>query len=172
MKYSKKAGKDNIILLIVGIIFAIAGISFLIALATGASINCLWFGLGFFAAGALLSAFAISQIVLVNKCKKLYNDPNAFVADAKFVKSVLVGYSTRSVGVAGIDVPTSINVYKKIVYEYTDETGTQQKVKSPLKYVPAQAKFLEEKGTFKIKCKGKLSVIIEDLPDEKARYNV
>ena len=74
--------------------------------------------------------------------------------------------------VGKINVPTSLNVYKKIIYTYTDENKIQQTCKSVLSYTSNQVQHLQNKGTFKIKCKGNLSAIIEELPAQNKNFNI
>ena len=172
MKGARGAESSTILLLVAGVLFIAGGVFSVVAYAKGASDIMIWVAVGCFALAALCLTFGILRLVKVNKCKALIEDPNAYTTEAKFIKSVMVSYSTRSVGVGNIDVPTSINVYKKVVYEYADENGNYQKVKSVFKYFPKQVDFLKEKGTFKIKCKGKLSAIMEEMPDDNSRFNI
>ena len=94
--------------------------------------------------------FGILRALSIKKYKALYNDPNAHVTNAKFVKAKMSSYSSKSVGVGPVNVPTSINVYKKIIYTYTDETGVEHTATSTMSYTPNQVKHLEGWGTFKI----------------------
>lgn len=172
MNKSSDANNKPALILFLGILFLLGGgacavFGFL------KSINVLGIaGLVLLAVGALVFVFGIIRAIKIKKYKALYNDPNARVTDAKFVKAKMSSYSTKSIGVGMIDVPTSINVYKKIIYTYTDENGVEHTVTSLMSYTPNQVRHLESLGTFKIKCAGKDSAIIEDIPDENKHFNL
>ena len=121
--------------------------------------------------GLAIFIYSIINLIKVNKCLKLMKNPLAYETTATFIKIKDAGSTTTSVGVNGVEVPTSINVYKKVVYEYTDQLGTNHTVTSTLKYVRIQAEHLQKLGKFKIKCNGALSVITEELPQPKSNYN-
>lgn len=123
-------------------------------------------------AGVIFVVYGSLRLVKLTKSKRLKNDPNAFVTDATFIKANFSSYSSSSIGVGGIAIPTSLNVYKKITYEYVDEMGEKHVVKSNLSYFPKQIEYLQRKGTFKIKCCGKYSEIIEELPEVNSTFNL
>ena len=118
--------------------------------------------------GLIFAVYGTIRLFKLNKAKKLKNDPDAYVTDATFVKANFSSYSSLSFWI----IPISINAHKKITYEYVDETGVKHVAKSTLSYFPKQVEYLREKGAFKIKCKGKDSVIIEELPESKSLYNL
>ncbi len=126
----------------------------------------------FAAIGVYLFIFGLMRLFTLSAHKKLSDDPNAYQTDATFVSSKFLSYNVNSVGALNVEVPVSANVYKQIVYSYTDEHGNQHTAKSVLSYSLNQVKYLQQKGTFKIKCKGKASVIIEEFPSEEQIFNL
>ena len=122
--------------------------------------------------GVIFVVYGTLRLVKLNTAKKIKNDPNAHVTDATFVKANLSSFSSASVGNGLFAIPVSINAYKKITYEYVDETGEKHVTKSNVSYFPKQIEYLQQKGTFKIKCQGKESVIIEEIPESKSLYNL
>lgn len=122
--------------------------------------------------GIIFVVFGTYRAIVLSKVKKLLNDTSAYETSAKFIKSKTSGFSSASVGACGVNVPISANVYKKVIYEYIGELGVPHVVKSVYSYFPAQVKKLESMGSFKIKCKGKTSVITEKLEDPKSTFNL
>ena len=118
MKKSSDANNTPGLILFLGVLFILGGgaacvFGFL------KSIKVLGIvGLVLFAVGVLVFVFGILRALSIKKYKALYNDPNAHVTNAKFVKAKMSSYSSKSVGVGPVSVPTSINVYKKIIYTY------------------------------------------------------
>ena len=125
-------------------------------------------GLVFVAAGIWLVIFGALRLKKIKAYKSVLENPNAFVTTATFVSARVSSYSSVRVG----HIPVKANVYKKITYDYQDEMGITHRVKSTLSYVPNQIAYLREKGTFAIKCKGNVSVIIEELPKMNDMYNL
>lgn len=118
--------------------------------------------------GLYLLVYGIIRAVKIGTVKRLINNPYAFVTDATFVKANISSYSSTHIN----HIPTSANVHMKITYEYVDEMGEKHVVKSISSYYPKQVEYLRQKGTFKIKCDGKYSDIIEKLPEANSRYNI
>ena len=172
MKKNGDANNNPIVMIVLGAIFSVAGIVCLIMLAKEFNPLFALVGAVLAVCGVAFLVFGILRGKTLKAYKNLLNDPNALVTDAQFIKATVSSYKSRSIGVGGIDVPTSINIYKKITYSYVDEKGVKQTVKSVLSYTPNQADFLQNKGTFKIKCKGDFSAIIEELPEQNKRFNV
>ena len=172
MKKSSDINNKPISIIIIGSVITILGSVFGVLGISKSKVVFGIVGLLFLVVGLAVLAFGILKFIKLKKYKELYNDPNAYVTEAKFIKAKMSGYSTKSVGVGSIDIPTSINVYKKIIYSYVDETGVEQTVKSVLTYTPNQVEHLQKMGTFKVKCKGKQSAIMEEVPNENKHYNV
>lgn len=172
MKNNGDANNNPVAMIVLGALFTIGGIVCLIMLTSAFNPLLALVGVILPICGLIFLVFGILRAKTLKKYKELYNDPNAYVTDAKFIKATVSSYKSRSVEVGGIDVPTSINIYKKITYSYVDENGVAQTVKSAWSYTPNQADFLQNKGTFKIKCKGSLSAIIEEVPEQNKRFNV
>ncbi len=104
--------------------------------------------------------------------KKLLNDPNAFVTEATFIGAKMSSYSSSMTTVAGIPVSGHMSVYKKVIYEYVDENGVKRTAKSNLSYFPKQIEYLKNLNKFKIKCKGNISEIIEEVPEVNSKINL
>ena len=122
--------------------------------------------------GIIMLVYGIIRTKAIKAMNKVLNDESAYTTTAKFIGSKISGYSKTDVKVANVEIPTSINVFHKIIYSYVDENGVERTVRSVLTYFPQQAKYLKEKGEFAIKCKGKVSAIIEELPEVSGRYNI
>lgn len=58
-----------------------------------------------------------------------------------------------------------------IEYEYMDETGTLRRATSLDEYFLDGREWFKQKGTFKIRCRGKYSIIIENYLGEKVKEN-
>ena len=172
---NKDANNKPILILVLSAIFILGGFAGLIAALKNDFENktlLIVVTIILIVVGILFLVYGILRQIALSKNNKLLKDPNAYETTATFVSSKLSSYSSSSVGVGGINLPTSMNVYKKIIYSYTDEQGVQHTVKSTTSYFPNQVEFLKQKGTFKIKCKGKLSVITEEVPETNSRYNL
>lgn len=126
----------------------------------------------FVVVGLYLTIYGIIRAVKLSTVKKLKDDPTAFVTDATFIKANFSSYSSSSISSGSVTVPTSINVFMKITYEYVDEMGEKHVVKSTSSYYPKQIEYLQQKGTFKIKCRGKYSEIIEEIPEVNSKFNI
>ena len=172
MKKNGDANNNPALIIALGLLFAIGGIGCLALLTKGYSVVLLSVGVILTPIGILLFVFGILRAKKLKEYKNLLNDPNAHATDAKFIKAKMSSYTTKSVGVNGINVPTSVNVYNKIYYSYTDENGVAQTVKSTLSYTRNQVEYLQNKGEFKIKCKGNVSAIIEELPEQNKNFNI
>lgn len=172
MKKSSDVNNSPVAILVIGTIFTVGGglLGAFGFLKSKALIGVL--GLGLLAIGLIILAYGILKATKLKKYKALYNDPNAHLTDAKFIKAKLSSYSSKSVGVGNLDIPTSINVYKKIIYSYVDETGVEHTVKSLLSYTPNQVEYLQNLGTFKVKCSGNLSAVVEEVPNENKHFNI
>ena len=118
--------------------------------------------------GILLFVFGLLRAIQISKVRNLMYDASAIETTANFVKSKVSSYTSTSIN----GVPTSMNVYRKIIYTYIDENGVSHTVKSTLSYFGNQVDYLKNLGAFRIKCKGKVSVIIEPLPDTNSNYNL
>ncbi|MBQ8615368.1 MAG: hypothetical protein IJ415_02260 [Clostridia bacterium] len=172
MKKNGDANNNPVLVIVLGLIFAIGGIACLAMLTKGFSGMLLTIGLILTPIGILFIVYGIMRAKKVKAYKTLLNNPNAHITEARFVKATMSSYTSKSFGVGGISVPTSVNVYKKIHYSYTDENGMAQTGKSVLSYTPNQVEYLQNKGMFKIKCKGKLSAIVEEIPAQNANFNI
>lgn len=172
MKKNGDANNNPTLIIVLAVIFILGGLGSCVAVIGNFQAFLLVLGLILLAVGILFMVYGIKRKKTLKAYSELLNDPNAFMTTATFVKAKFASYSSTSVGVGGISLPTSVNVYKKIVYTYVDETGTTQNATSSLSYTPNQVDYLKEKGTFKIKCKGKVSVIIEEIPTQNKNFNL
>ena len=173
MKKNGDANNNPTLMFIISIIFIAGGIGAIVANLIGATETLfLIVGIVLLLAGCAIFVYAILRTRVLKAYKKLLEDEFALVTDATFIGSKLSGYTSKSVGVNGFNVPTRVNVYKKIIYEYTDEFGIKRTVKSTLSYVSKQIEYLQQKHTFKIKCRGPISAIIEEVPEIDSRYNL
>lgn len=172
MKKNGDANNNPKLIIVLGLIFAIGGIGCLLILSRGFSGLLLAVGLLLVSFGSLLFVFGILRAKKIKAYKNLLNNPNAFMTEAKFIKATFAGFSSESAGVGRLQVTTSVNVYKKITYSYIDENQVEQTGKSILSYTPNQVEYLQQKGSFKIKCKGNLSCIIEELPAQNKNFNI
>lgn len=122
--------------------------------------------------GCVIFVYAILRTIKLKRAKTMLNDSSVFVTDATFVKAKFSSFSSSSVGIGNVTVPTHINVYKKVFYQYIDENGVTRTGKSTKSYVPSQVEYLKNLHTFKIKCKGSKSEIIEEIPEINSRINI
>lgn len=121
--------------------------------------------------GLIILPIAIVRGIQLKKYKALISDNSAYVTKARFVGSRISNYSSQSIGVGKLNVPVAANVYRKIIYTYYDENGVQHTVKSKLSYFKNQVEYLKNMEEFAIKCKGKLSAIIEPVPENNKDFN-
>ena len=163
-----------IALLFIGLLFTLPGIALIISYFLVEKFPVLVVVVGgvFAAVGLFILIFSIFRLKAMKKYKELLNDPNAYVTDAKFIRSKFSSMQGSGVSVGLVTAPISGDIYMKVVYSYTDENGQYHEVKSINSFVPKQARFLQEKGTFKIKCKGAVSAIIEEVPDINGLFNI
>lgn len=172
MKKNGDANNNPVLIIVLSIIFMFGGVASLLLTIKDFSGWLLAIGLILTPVGILLLVFGILRAKMMKKYKELLNDPKAYITDARFVKATFAGYSSKSAGAGRISVVTSVNIYKKIRYSYTDENGMVQTGKSVLSYTPNQVKYLSNKGIFKIKCKGNISAIIEEIPVQNKDFNI
>ena len=124
------------------------------------------------AVGVLLVVFAFVRGKAIKEYKALLNDESAYQTKATFIRKKLSSTTSSSVGVGRVNIPTSVHVFYKVFYSYKDETGAEYTVKSTMSYTREQAEHLESLQTFAIKCKGKVSAIVEELPQTKDLFNI
>ena len=172
MKKNGDANNNPVLIIVLGLLFLVGGVVSLIILCKGFNGLLLTVGLILTPVGILFIVFGIMRAKKLKAYKELLNNPNAHITDARFLKATFASYTSKSFGVGGISVPTSVNVYKKITYSYTDDNGMVQTGKSVLSYTPNQVEYLQNKGMFKIKCKGKVSAIIEEIPAQNKNFNI
>lgn len=118
--------------------------------------------------GILMFGFGILRTIQISRVNNLIYDASSIETTATFVSSKVSSYTSTSIN----GVPTSMNVYRKIIYTYIDEGGISHTVKSTFSYFNNQVEYLKNMGTFRIKCRGKVSVIIEPIPDTNSNYNL
>ena len=173
-KKNRNVNDKPAFLLTIGSLFAVIGIALVVAYFVVPKFPVLVIVVGaiFSAVGIFIVIFGIFRARAVKKHNELLKDENAYVTEATFIKSKFSSYQGSGVSVGLVTAPITADIYKKIIYSYTDENGVYHEVKSIMSFVPKQAQFLKEKGTFKIKCKGKISAVIEELPDINAHYNI
>lgn len=112
--------------------------------------------------GALFYVTWIYRTILISLHNRLLFNPDAFETTATFIAVKNNGYTA---------VNGHVTYFETVIYDYEDENGVHRVVKSILSLLPEQADYLKEKGTFKIRCKGKISAIIEDIPGRDIYYN-
>lgn len=102
--------------------------------------------------------------------KMLKRDPNAYTTTAIFKDAKYKSTSRVIVNDRYIEAETD---YYTVVYDYTDETGFRhENAESDAYLVPKQLEYLKAKGSFQIKCKGPLSVIVDELPLPNEDFNI
>ena len=112
----------------------------------------------FVVCGVVEFCYSIYEFFNFIKANRLFNDPNAYITNAKFID--LKNAGKTSVGARN---SRELCCYYKIKYEYTDENGVLRRAVSLDTYLSDQANKFLKMGTFSVKCKGKNSVIIENL---------
>ena len=181
VNHKKDATNNPILLGFLGALFAImGGIALFIGLTqevTGedggdSSMMVVLIGALFFAVGVGFICFAFIRAKTIKEYNALLEDLGAYNTKANFIKKRIYSSSSTSVGVGRIDIPTSVHVFYKVYYSYRDEVGVNHEVKSTMTYTREQAEYLESLGTFAIKCKGKQSVIIEEMPQTRDLFNI
>jgi len=172
MKKNGDANNNPILIIVLPIIFILSGCMCLLLTLKSFDALVLLIGCILLLAGIALFIFGIKRSKMLKAYKSILNNPNSHITEATFIKATISSFTSKTVGVNGRSLPTSINVYKKIKYSYTDENGVQQIGKSVLSYTSNQVKFLQNKGKFRIKCCGKISVIIEEIPEQNANFNL
>ncbi len=161
-----------------GSLYAISGILFALALVfvvlffTNDKNMAFLIVAGLFAlVGFIFLPIAIVKWKQMKRYKELIKDESAYITKARFVRSKITNYQSRSAGVGKINIPISADVYRKIIYTYYDENGVQHTVKSQLSYFKNQVEYLKNKEEFMIKCRGKVSAIIEPVPENNKDFN-
>lgn len=112
--------------------------------------------------GGILYVFWAHRIILIYLHNRLLFNPDSFETTATYSSSKISGYTSVNGNAA---------VFETMTYEYTDEKGVIRVVKSIMSLTPEQVDYLKQKETFKIRCKGKISAIIEDIPGRDIYYN-
>ena len=114
------------------------------------------------AVGGIFYVFWAYRTILIYLHNRLLFNPDSFETTATYSSSKVSGY-------------TSVNgnsaVFETMSYEYTDEKGIIRVVKSIMSLTPEQVDYLKQKQTFRIRCKGRISAIIEDIPGREIYYN-
>ena len=173
VNHKKDANNNPLLMFIISIIFIIGGGMGLFVFI----VNGITAGAALFVAvsamltgiGILLFGFSIYRTILISQYKKLINDVSAHITQATYIGKKVSGGSVTDAG----GIPVSAHVFYTLEYTYMDEHGHSRRVKSVMSYTREQANFLEEKGKFMIKCKGSISVILEeDLPKTNDLYNL
>ena len=104
----------------------------------------------------------IYRTILISLHNKLLFNPDSFTTTARFISTIESSHTA---------VNDRVTIFETVTYEYDDENGVHREVKSILSLLPEQAEYLKQKQTFKIRCKGKISAIIEDIPGRDIYYN-
>lgn len=173
MKGNGDSNNNPLLMFIFGAIFTLAGLIILpLSIIKSMEVWVTIIAGVLLVAGIIILVAAVLRTIVIKAYNQVLNDQNAFITQAEFVSAKFSNYTSTTVGVGNVEIPTKLNVYKKIIYTYTDEHGEQRTVKSILSYTPNQVEYLQNKGTFKIKCQGNISAIIEELPAMNSRYNV
>ena len=118
-------------------------------------------GSAFAAVGILFVILALINFKGIREYKKLLADPSMYQTKATYIKKRIYGSST-----------TSGDVFYRVYYSYRDEIGVEHTVQSVMSYTKEQAEHLESIRTFTIRCKGKLSAIIEEIPQARDLFNI
>ena len=124
-------------------------------------------GSAFAAIGILFVILALINFKGIREYKKLLADPSMYQTKATYIKKRIYGSSTTSV-----DVSDSADVFYKVYYSYRDEVGVEHTVQSVMSYTKEQAEHLKSIKTFTIRCKGKRSAIIEEMPQARDLFNI
>ena len=175
VNYKKDANNNPILIGILGaVLVAFGGVAFFAGIASkdDSATMLMLIGALFLAIGAIMFVFAFIRGKAIKAYKDLLNNPSAYQTKATYIKKRLCSTNSTSVGVGRVDIPTSIHVFYKVYYSYTDEFGMNHDVKSTMSYTREQAEHLESLGTFAIKCKGEISAIVEELPSTKNLFNI
>ena len=157
--------KPWLIFLFASVFFWIGGLFFWIIIKTGNifyNLMPLAISVILTAVGALLYVIWIYRTILISLHNRLLFNPDAFETTATFIAVKNNGYTA---------VNSHVTYFETVIYDYEDENGVHRVVKSILSLLPEQADYLKQKGTFKIRCKGKISAIIEDIPGRDIYYN-
>ncbi|MBR3891264.1 MAG: hypothetical protein IKJ30_04245 [Bacilli bacterium] len=91
--------------------------------------------------------------------KKLYTDVTAFTTSATYFEEPVV--TDQSVEINGVSIAKHT---KPLLYKYQDETGVARIAQTPGEFTDKEHAWFKNRGSFKIRCKGKYSVLM-DLPD-------
>ena len=171
MKDKHKNGDANnnpLLVMILGIVFLLGGGGLTAFAILQNKYAFLGAAIPFILIGIFFIVFSILRSKIMKKAKLLEADGNAFIAKAKFVKATFSGYTAKQSSIGGVPISGDLKVYKKIHYTYVDQNGVAQKGKSIFSYTDNQVRYLKSLGEFDIKCDGKFSVIIQEIPDTQS----
>ena len=157
MNKSNDLKNKPLLLVILGCIVAFGGLVFIPILFSSFSVPVLIFGLILILGGVVIIVYGSLKLKTFNKIKELLKDETAYITEATYIKATVA--STNSMVLFS---PSAAERYRKVVYKYTDESGVNHTATSYITYNDKQVDYLKNKGVFKIKCKGELSVIIEE----------
>ena len=170
---NKDTNNNPFLVFMIGILFAgIGGVVIWLNIAKKMMIPVLLIGGLMAFCGTVFIIFAIKRSFEIGAYKRVLKDVHAHVTEAKFLSAKTTGATSTRVGGNMARHTVSKSVFKTVYYSYFDENGHFHEVKSALSYVPKQVNYLQQKGTFKIKCRGKVSVIIEELPKTNEKFNL
>lgn len=91
--------------------------------------------------------------------KKLYTDVTAFTTSATYFEEP--GVMEQNLEINGVSISRHT---KPLLYKYQDETGVVRIAQAPGEFTDKEHAWFKNRGSFKIRCKGKYSVLM-DLPD-------
>ena len=114
----------------------------------------------FFAFGGWILYGMLRDYIYEQEREKLLGDPDAYETIGRYIPKKVKFTDVVHFGLS----------FEKIFFEYIDENGVHRIAKSVKGFAPEHAEYLKGVGQFKIRCKGKYTAIIEDLPGKPASY--
>ena len=109
--------------------------------------------------GLAMFPYAIRHAQADKIYKRLCSDPMSYTTDATYFEDTELNEMAQklsSLAPMVQDMPLS--------YRYKDEMGVQRIAQTSDTYTKKEHEYFKNKGTFKIRCQGKYSVIISDMP--------
>ena len=91
--------------------------------------------------------------------KRLCSDPMAYTTDATYFEDTQLEEMAKKLSSLASMIQDT-----PLLYKYKDEMGVQRIAQTSDTYTKKEHEYFKNKGTFKIRCQGKYSVIISDMP--------
>ena len=157
------------LIIILGIIFFVLGSVFsVLSIVKTTEAWAIIVALAILIIGVVIIVYGVLRCKAVKALKVLSDDNSAYITNANFIKAKFASYSLKTNSINGIPFKANARIFKKVIYSYTDQNGEFQTVKSAISYASNQVEYLQNLKSFKIKCDGKRSIIIEDIPDAES----